>query len=553
MKQKRIIYISVLLAILFTWSCKRELNVNNPNQPGIEAAGTESGFLALAQGTTYLNGFDIIKFSDGGLGPTFYTGVVGYHELMGDAAVSDFANAFMNQVGCPDNIVLDDGSTLVNPNSPPKQKDLLRSLNVFSNQGNNPGYYEWAFMYNLLHAVNRALLLSENVPFSGNADTKKNTIKAWCYWWKGYAYARLGSMYYAGLINDYGGDITNSNPGTNNNYVSHDALITESNKQLDLAITTLTALTGDADYQAVMTGLIPSIFLVGKGGILTPAMWIRNINTLKARNLLVNKRTSVMAAADWNAILALTNTGIQANDFVFTGRSNANGDFMTAIDGNLPARLCPQGTQLYRTSERLIQEYDPADKRLANNFAIGTPYVGAGGSGISVSTRWHMLNGGAGLPGVIVLGSQTVGAQEVYLVTTYEENELTKAEAMINAGNVEGGLAIIDGLRTLQGAGLAPLAGTGLTQAAANSWVRRERRVELAFRGLSFYDARRWGYIYDGRPGCVVVGPNGVTPQFPLNVNATIHFNYLDYWDVPDNDIAFNKPASGSAPTTNPN
>ncbi len=172
MKQYKIILISTLFAMLFTYSCKKELNVNNPNQPGIEAAATETGFLSLAQGTTYLNGFDIIKYSDGGLGPTFYTGVVGYHELMGDAAVSDFANAFMNQVGCPDNIVLDDGSVLVNPSSPPKQKDLLRQLNVFANQGNNPGYYEWAFMYNLLHAVNRILLLSETVPFSGNAACK---------------------------------------------------------------------------------------------------------------------------------------------------------------------------------------------------------------------------------------------------------------------------------------------------------------------------------------------------------------------------------------------
>lgn len=227
---------------------------------------------------------------------------------------------------------------------------------------------------------------------------------------------------------------------------------------------------------------------------------------------------------------------------------------MSASDGSIPARLCPAGTQLYRTSERLIQEYDPTDKRLANNFAIGTPYIGAGGSGISVSTRWHMLDGGNGMPGVIVLATRTVGAFELYMVTTYEENELTKAEAMINTNNVEGGLAIIDGLRTLQGAGLAPLAGTGLSQAAAaNTWLRRERRVELAFRGLSFYDARRWGYIYDGRPGCVVVGPSGVTAQHPLNVNATINYNYLDYWDVPDNDIAFNKPASGSAPTKNPN
>jgi hypothetical protein len=245
--------------------------------------------------------------------------------------------------------------------------------------------------------------------------------------------------------------------------------------------------------------------------------------------------------------LTLTNQGIQKNDYVFTGRSNATGDFMSAFDGNLPARLCPSGTQLYRVSERLIQEYTPGDKRLANNYDSGTPFIGGSDRGISFNTRYHLVDGGKGLPGVIVYGTQQVGAQEIYLVTTYEENELMKAEAKINTGDIEGGLAIIDQLRTLQGAGLAPLAGTGLSADAAKEALRRERRVELAFRGLSFYDARRWGVIDNGRTGAVVIDPLG-----KLNVNAKINYNYLDYWDVPDNETAFNPPSPDSAPIKNP-
>jgi hypothetical protein len=164
-----------------------------------------------------------------------------------------------------------------------------------------------------------------------------------------------------------------------------------------------------------------------------------------------------------------------------------------------------------------------------------------------------MIDGGNGMPGVIVSGTRTVGQFELYLVTTYEENELMKAEAMINTGNVEGGLAILDGLRTLQGAGLAPLAGHGLTVAAANTALKKERRVELAFRGLSFYDARRWGVIFDGRTGSTVISTDPITSLAVVNTNAKINYNYLDYWDVPDNDIAFNPPAAGSDPTTNPN
>ncbi len=37
-----------------------------------------------------------------------------------------------------------------------------------------------------------------------------------------------------------------------------------------------------------------------------------------------------------------------------------------------------------------------------------------------------------------------------------------------------------------------------------------------------------------------------------LNTNATINYNYLDYWDVPDNELVYNAPEPGSAPTRNP-
>jgi hypothetical protein len=138
------------------------------------------------------------------------------------------------------------------------------------------------------------------------------------------------------------------------------------------------------------------------------------------------------------------------------------------------------------------------------------------------------------------------------MATTYEENQLTMAEALINTGEIEAGLKIIDGIRTLQGAGLAAVAGTGLTLAAAKEELRSERRVVLPFRGLAFYDARRWGIINDvsaggGRTNAVVVSKAGVA-----NTKATINYNFLDYWDVPANELAYNKPGEGSVAVQNP-
>jgi hypothetical protein len=140
----------------------------------------------------------------------------------------------------------------------------------------------------------------------------------------------------------------------------------------------------------------------------------------------------------------------------------------------------------------------------------------------------------------------------MYINVTWEENELMKAEAKINSSDIDGGLSAVDAVRANQGAGLAAVSGTGLTLAQAKEELRSERRITLAFRGLAFYDARRWGVINaigsgGGRTKAVVLDNSD-----HLNTNATINYDFLDYWDVPDNELAYNPPADGSAEVKNP-
>ena len=127
-----------------------------------------------------------------------------------------------------------------------------------------------------------------------------------------------------------------------------------------------------------------------------------------------------------------------------------------------------------------------------------------------------------------------------------------KAKALINTNSIDAGLALIDAVRNSQGAGLAAVSNTGLTLVQAKEELRRERRVALPFIGLSFYDARRWGIINPvseggGRTGAVVITGTGA-----VNTNATIEYNFLDYWDVPDNELVYNPPSASSAPVKNP-
>ena len=545
MKNIAILICTLVLTITIV-SCKKELDVKNENQPVPASALTEKGIQAFAQGGIYRNGFVDLKHSDGIYG-FFWSGAIGFHEMMGDAIGVEAANAFINQLGCPDAVTLDNGTVVINPNSPTKQYDMIRSVNQNANQGQNPLYYEWAYMYSMISSCNFILENVDKIEFSVDVPTKKATLKAWAYWWKGFAYARVGSMYFAGLVN-------NTSFSTNANYVTKEAIIIESNKNLDSCSVALDGVVNTAVHTAILTVLIPSFCQVGKGGALSVADWKRNINTLKARNILVNTPARSMSAAQWTSILSLTANGVLTTDRVFTGRSNATGDFLSPTTGTVASRVqnALAGGNTYKLSERLVQEFKTGDRRLSNNMAITTTWIGNSDRGNSYNTRYRLISGGLGMAGVKVYTNTVAGAEEIFLASSFEENALMRAEALINTGSIDAGLALVDSVRRFQGANLAAVTVTGLDLANAKEELRRERRCALPFIGLSFYDARRFGFIDPvsaggGRSGCVVISKTGV-----LNTNAKIDYRFLDYWDVPDNELAINPPAAASTAVKNP-
>jgi len=544
MKLNRIFYLIAAVG-LFASGCKKELASSNPNTPSPESLNSESGIITYSTGGVYINGFKTLKYTDGVFGP-FWSGAAGFHELMADVVGADAANAFINQMGCPEKVVHDDASVVLNPNSPNKQIALIRQANTNQQAGNNFLYYEWAYLYNLISSCNLILEKVESVTLSGDAASKKAAIKAWAYWWKGFAYSRIGSIYYAGLIN-------NSYQQTNGDYVTKEAIITEANSNLDKAVTAANGAPNAAEFVATWEKIIPAFGQVGKGGAQTPAMLARNVSSMKARNLLVNKTTSAMTPADWASVLTLANAGINASDNIFTLRTDTRGDLFAAnqlVMGRTQSNI--PGGATYKLSERWVQEFKAGDQRKVQNCVQGTPYLGQADRGNAHFTRWALKDGGTGLSGVAVYANTAVGAYELHLAVDYEENQLMKAEALINTSQIEAGLAIIDAIRTAQGAGLAAVTGTGLNLAQAKEELRRERRIVCAFRGISFYDARRWKVIDaiaqgGGRTGCVALKNTGA-----VSTNATIEYNYLDYWDVPGNELTYN-PASGtSAPVVNP-
>lgn len=557
MKKIRLIYLSVLLSFVLC-NCQDELDVKNPNNPNIAInVANEAGLIAYAKGGVYYDG---LSDGLGWLGDSYFSLPWAYQEVMADLMSADASNNQISTIGVPASFTRDAGGKVVNKSSTPV--DIIRTYNsrAATGAGNNPLYFQWLSNYALNNASNAVLALVDKISYTGDENTKKNTFKAWCYWWKGFAYQQIGTMYYAGLVVDEAGTLSNE-------YVLHDQILARSDFYFKEAAAALDGVTSTADYQAVLGKLIPAHCQVGNGGVLTVAMWKRNINTNLARNILLNRLapfvndnlnasitgTSMptMSAAEWDQVITLTSNGVQKGDFVFTGRTTGQNDFFTASAGYVALNGSGEnkGSTL-KVGERFVQHFKAGDLRFTNNFVVTSTY----NNDFMFTTRNSLIDGGAG-NGAFTYANSTPGEQEILIAGSYEENALMLAEANIRKGGagVEAGLALIDDVREYMGAGLVNVAGTGLSQLQAMQELVRERRVALMFRGLSFFDNRRWGWTYPIAKGGGAYNMTVLENNGTLNTKSTIEYGFMDYWDVPADEIVLNPPSGTSSAVKNPN
>jgi hypothetical protein len=353
-------------------------------------------------------------------------------------------------------------------------------------------------------------------------------------------------MYLAGII-------TNDPGKTNDVFVSRADIIKEADKVLDDCISTLNSVTLNVEYNTTMEAIVATFN--DNQNVVTPDMWKRQIYSLQARNLLVNKKITDMTVADWAQVTTLANKGIQKTDNIFKFGMDPSGSNDISSAFFHPFAFIGEAAQFTFVSERLIQEFKPNDRRLLENFVqFSVPKVNIRGRGLQFGTRWN--------PVYIEDGGEYATAANqgfVPFACSYEENELMKAEAFIRTGNPEAGLQIVDAIRVLQRANIPNVAGTGLSAAQALEEFRRERRVALFLRGTAFYDARRWGVTKPaaqggGRANAIVLVPGDllVPPQAnPAAVPCFMEYKYMDYWDVPQNEIDFNTPGPLSVPVKN--
>ena len=98
--------LTVAIVTLVSASCKKQLDVNDPNDPTFAGnVNSEAGIAAYAKGGIYWNGFN---YGDGWLGDSYFSLPWGYHELMGDVVGGgQGSNNQTTTMGVPDSFVAD--------------------------------------------------------------------------------------------------------------------------------------------------------------------------------------------------------------------------------------------------------------------------------------------------------------------------------------------------------------------------------------------------------------------------------------------------------------
>jgi hypothetical protein len=560
----KLAFFPLLASTLLLGACKKDiLQLQNPNAPTPQGSlVTEGGIDAFAQGIYY----KWIAFETGDGNLNFFD-IAWYMESnMGDEDFTPYSNYGSRYPMNISSITLPPpyNTVIKNPSGFNTQLDILRSFNTRAAGDGNSIQYEWDCFYYINAQANILLqaLNNTSLKLSGDAATKIKLLQAWAYYWKGYSYSKIGSMYLAGLVDD--NPDSTAKGLTSNLYIPHDQVIAAANKNFDQAASIFGSITENADYDATFKLMIPTFNL--PNNIITPAMWVRQIKSFEARNYMANHKVKTMTSADWTTIQNLAAAGMQQTDYTLMWGSAPLGvpDLTKGYGFPFhPMVLHTFSGGLSFVSERFIQDVRPGDQRLtAFKPYPGAPVVNVLNRGIQFGTRFIPIDfedTTAAYKGKGKYATENYDPRaNVPIAPTWEETALMTAEADIKLGSVDAGLQLIDAVRASQNAGLPKLAGSGISSDSALAQLHSERRTGLYLHNVSWYDARRWSINEPvaqggGRIGNILVpgsliGPSG-TPATLLP--CQIDYSFSDYWDVPQNELDFNPPATGSAPVKN--
>jgi starch-binding outer membrane protein, SusD/RagB family len=115
---------------------------------------------------------------------------------------------------------------------------------------------------------------------------------------------------------------------------------------------------------------------------------------------------------------------------------------------------------------------------------------------------------------VIGIGAADVGGQDFYFLR-YADVLLMRAEALIELNQLAEAYTLINAVRArVSMPSIQTAEGANRTQDQMRAIVKKERRVELAFEGLRYFDLKRWGELQQAFQRALADNVTGYRPQY---------------------------------------
>lgn len=362
-----------------------------------------------------------------------------------------------------------------NPDGDQAWMDQIAAFNFTSMNGAFNG--QWSYDYEGIARANQAINLLEQDEVIANTGMDASTRDRLL----GEAYF-LRAFYYFDLVNNFG-DVP---------------LLTEPLKNFSEAYEVTTRTPKAEVMEFIKSDLALSVSLLPKEKYSSASEpWRVSIGAAKAMQAKV-----ALYEEDWNSVISYVNelqswgfyslndnyfdsfdvTKEFTEDEVIFAYDHKQG--MNPSQGNGLAAL--MGWGFVAPSEDFIGAFEENDPRLDYTVDVEKQEV-------------HKLLGSTD---GAYKGNDDSPGNKIYI--RYADVLLWKAEALIQLGQVEEGLAIVDQIRerarntpALDGSevpvgALPPFSGLGLSQAEALAVIVHERRVELGFESQRFMDLKRW-------------------------------------------------------------
>jgi hypothetical protein len=214
--------------------------------------------------------------------------------------------------------------------------------------------------------------------------------------------------------------------------------------------------------------------------------------------------------------------------YTFT-KSNNGENFSCTYEGSPKIDMVPTKNLVkdyYCTDGQPISTsplYDPANQKLNRDprlsssiyfkgdiFIANLNRTFTGNTPTELGQRKYIRNG----PSAAGIGVASPGDQDFYLIR-YADVLLMRAEALAELGRPVEAYPLVNQVRLRAGMPTVENAeGAGLSQTQMVDVIRHERRVELAFEGLRFFDLKRWGQMSNAFQRIIADAIPGYSPVF---------------------------------------